>query len=192
MEYFINKGKRLNLILSASYLIVYHVIIGLSFLLKDLRELDSVENGIALLLFTIAIGYIYLIFVDYFKFYNLNTIKIITLIVFIAEISNQCILLVNSFNQLIPQFLSTFFNVIAVLGIIIWIIMVLRIKKPNYSAFHSFRKYAFGQIAAFALGVIISITTMFGGYYDLADLMYLPIAIPYIFVIDLALRLKIK
>ena len=192
MEYLISKGKKVNLILSSSYLIIYYLVVGLSFLFKDIRKLDSIENGLTILFFAVALGYIYLIFIDYFKFYNLNALKVVSLIVLISEISNQGFLLINSFSPIIPGIISTIFNIVSVIGMITWIVLLFRLKERKYSAFDSLRKFAFGQITAVILGIFIGIVTMFGGFFDYEDLMYLPLAIPFIFTIDFANKLNIK
>ena len=192
MDYLITKTKRNNLIISSSFLILNYIFLGLPFLFERTRGLDVVENGILSILFIIAYAYLLIVLIDFFKKNNLKKLEIVTTITLIAEIGNQILSLINSFMPAIPQFISSFFSIIAVISMIIWIILLLRLKSADYSALNSLRKYAFGLIAAFILGITISLITTLGGYYDYYDLMFLPIAIPYIFMINFALELKLE
>jgi len=191
MDFLIAKTKRNNLIISSSFIILNYFYIGFSFLFEDFRTLDVVENGIISVLFSIAYLYVFLVLIDYFKKYKLRGLEIILTIILISELGNQTSSLINSFRPIIPQFISSVFSVVGVISMIIWIILILKLKSNDYSCLQSLRRFAFGFIAAFILGLLVSIITMFGGFYDYYDLMFLPISIPFFFIIDFALKLDL-
>jgi len=166
--------------------------IGFSFLLEDFRRLDVVENGIISIFFAGSYLYVFLVLINYFKKYKLRGLEIITSILLLSELGNQTSRLINTFKPVIPQFISSFFSIAAVISIIIFIVMILRLKSKDYSCLQSLRRFAFGFIAAFVLGFIVSAITMFGGFYKYYDLMFIPISIPFFFIIDFALKLELK
>jgi hypothetical protein len=158
---------------------------------KDFRNLDLVENGIISILFSIAYLYVFLVLIDYFKKYKLRGLEIVSTIILISELGNQTSSLINSFKPVIPQFISSVFSVVGVISIIIWIVLILKLNSNDYSCLQSLRRFALGFIAAFVLGLLVSIITMFGGFYDYYDLMFIPISIPFFFIIDFAIKLDL-
>jgi hypothetical protein len=192
MNYLITKTKRNNLIICSIIIILNYFFIGFSFLFEDFRQLDVVENGIISVFFAGSYLYVFLVLIDYFKKYELRGLELIATILIVSESGNQTTRLINSFNPVIPQFISSAFSIAGVLCMIIWIIMILRLKSTDYSCLQSLRSFAFGFIAAFVLGFIVSIITMFGGFYKYYDLMFLPISIPFFFIIDFARKLELK
>jgi hypothetical protein len=192
MNYLITKTKRNNLIICSIIIILNYFFIGFSFLFEDFRQLDVVENGIISVFFAGSYLYVFLVLIDYFKKYELRGLEVITTILIVSESGNQTARLINSFNPVIPQFISSAFSIAGVLCMIIWIFMILRLKSTDYSGLQSLRGFAFGSVAAFVLGFIVSIITMFGGFYNYYDLMFLPISIPFFFIIDFARKLELK
>ena len=192
MNYLITKTKRNNLIISSSIIILNYFFIGFSFLFKDARQLDSVENGVINLVFSFAYLYAFLFLLDYFKKNELKTLKTLTLIVLISELGSQISTSVNSFKLVIPEFLSSIFSGVGLIGVIIWIVLVLRLKSENYSELKSLHRFAYGYIASFVLGLLVSVSMMFGGFYEYLDLMYIPISIPFFFLIEFAVKLGLE
>jgi len=165
--------------------------LGFSFLFKDFRQFDFVENGLINLVFTFAYLYVFLVLIDYFKQYKLKTLEIVTLIVLISELGNQISSLINSFNPIIPEFVNSVCGGVGLIGIIIWIVLILRLKSVDFSELKSLHRFAYGYIASYVLGLLISLFTMFGGFYEYFDLMYIPISIPFFFLIQFALKLEL-
>ena len=193
MEYSITKSKRNNLILCASYIIIYYVYNGLSVLLTYImRELDPIENEFINVLFLISSIYLYVVLIDYFRKTQLRTLEIVTIVFLISEAGIQMIKLVNAFKFVIPDLLTNFLGILAAINIVVWIVLVLRLKTGSYPALVSLRRYAFGIIAGFVLGVIIATVLIFNRLTGYFSLVFLPFAIPYIFIMDFALKLEIK
>jgi hypothetical protein len=144
MNYLITKTKRNNLIICSIIIILNYFFIGFSFLFEDFRQLDVVENGIISVFFAGSYLYVFLVLIDYFKKYELRGLEVITTILIVSESGNQTARLINSFNPVIPQFISSAFSIAGVLCMIIWIFMILRLKSTDYSGLQSLRGFAFG------------------------------------------------
>ena len=177
----------------ASYIIIYYVYNGLSVLLTYImRELDPIENEFINVLFLISSIYLYVVLIDYFRKTQLRTLEIVTIVFLISEAGIQMIKLVNAFKFVIPDLLTNFLGILAAINIVVWIVLVLRLKSGSYPALVSLRRYAFGIIAGFVLGVIIATVLIFNRLTGYFSLVFLPFAIPYFFIIDFALKLEIK
>ncbi len=188
MDYQLSKSKRNNIILCSVFLILYYTISGLSSFLESFRKFDAIEIGFSIVLFTITFSYIYLIFIEYFRNYNLKVLSLISWVLLISEIGNQVYSLINLYRTILPDLISDISRVISIISMIIWTVLLVRIKSDNYRTCNPLKRYALGQIFAVLMGVGISVFLMFGEHYDYMDMMVLPLIIPYIFIIEFAIK----
>jgi len=189
MNYRISKNKRNKIIVSTLYLILNYVLLGFSTQLENIKTFDVVEKTVIDILFIVAYGYVLFVLYDYFKHYKEENLKLFALLIFICEITNQVFSLINFFVQIIPELLTGILIFVTLVCMLIWVILLLRMKS-KYPALKSLTKFAVGQIAAFGLGIIISIIVVFGEFYAFQDIIYVLIAIPHIYIIEFALKLE--
>lgn len=189
MNYTISKNKRNKIVVSTLILILNYVLLGFSTQLENIKTFDIVEKTVIDILFIVAYGYVLFVIYDYFKHYKEDKLKLFALLILIGEITNQIFSLINSFAPIIPELLTGFLTFVTLVCMLIWVILLLRMKS-EYSALKSLTKFAVGQIAAFGVGIILSIIILFGDFYVFHDIIYVLIAIPYIYIIEFAFKLK--
>jgi hypothetical protein len=189
----IKKDHRNYMIICVSLLMIHFTYLGVSELFPHLTTFSLGQNRFVSVLMLVVETYYYYFLFNYFKHYQLNFLKNITLFMMVADAGSQLTYLANTFEMYLPEVITSFFSLLAFVCLIIWIILVLRLDKTQYSAIPSLKKSAKLMIASIVVAGLISGVTLFSEdlfmYYGLT---YLPIVIPYIFIIEFTLKLKSK
>jgi len=194
MEYSISRVKRNIIILSAVFLIVKSISLGITFIFIEPVNLDQNLRVILTILGIIAYGYIMLAFVDYFRYYGLKILQIITLIFLLIEILGSVIQFTKMAEMNIPKLIPFANGVIWIFTIITWIIFLFQTPMKNSSALISIRKYAIAILAALFINatfpiLIVRLTDSYK-YFELTIAIITPIA--YVFAIDFARKIQLE
>ncbi len=192
MEYSISRTKRNIIIFSSSFLILYFVIVGLFFFFMVPTELNTLQFGIKKILYLIPFGYIMLIFFDYFSYYHLKVLQITTITILTCEVVTLGLQFANVLIATIPKFVLYTVNAIWVIATIIWIIFLFIPKMKDYPAILSIRKYAIGPILIFIIGFSIPFFIKPDNTFAAMKVFGIICGIPYIFIIEFAIKLQLK
>ena len=197
MKYTIKRTKRNFIILCSSFLIVCQIVLGLFFFFNGPTKLDTLQIVIRNILYMIPYGYLMLVFVDYFKHYQLKVLQIITITILIFEIVTIGCVFINLYNPIISRFILSVISAIWVITIIIWIILLFRPKIKDYTAMLSIRNFAVGMLLFLVVGIIPSIPSIPSlvkptNIFAMLQLVSIALAIPFIFTIDFAMKLQLK
>jgi hypothetical protein len=191
MDYTISKTKRNLLIFSAVLLILKAIIISLVFQSGYPAKPDLLVSGIGRILQIVAYGYILILLIGYFKHYELKVPKMIALGILILEIAKNVIqLFSNIAEKNAPNYVNSTITIGWSLALIIWIIFLFRVTAAYFPALISIRKYAVSIFAIVILGGFIPIFIDAKQYFELYAAII--IAIPYVFIVEFAMKLKLK
>ena len=192
MEYTISKIKRNGIILSSSFLILYVLITGLLFLINTPTKIEIVETLIRNAIYLIPFGYLILAFFRYFSHYKLKILHISILIIFIMELIMKSTLFSNLFESTwqIVVLLST--STIWIIATIVLIVGTFKNKAKVYQGMPSIRNYAISSLLIYVFATTYSFYLKPANPLETRQLIELTSAIPFIFTIVFAMKLKIK
>ena len=190
MDYTISKTKRNLIIFSSVFLILKAIILAVVFQSVEPAKPDFVLSGIGRILQIVAYGYILIILFGYFKHYMLKELKMITLCILALEIAGSAVQLFSSIAEInVPNHVSSIITICWSLAMIIWIVFLFRIPATDFPALISIRKYAVSILAIVILGGFIPVFIDASQYFELYAAI--PVTIPYIFIVDFAMKLKV-
>lgn len=180
------------IILCSSFLILYFLVLGFFYFFNGPTKLETLQIIIREILYIIPYGYLMLIFIEYFRYYQLKVLQTTTITILIFEIINRGSQFTNLFNYSLPRFLLPAITAIWTIAAIIWIIFLFIPKMKDYPAMISIRRYAMGLILIFFIGLSIPFLVKPDNIFAALQLLCIICAIPYIFTIDFALKLQLK
>jgi len=192
MEYSISRAKRNMIILSSSFLILYFLIVGLFFFIMGPTKLDPLQSGIQKMLYMIPLGYLLLVFIDYFRYYHLKVLQMSTIAILTGEIITMVIQFANGLIATVPEFVLYTVTAIWMIATIIWMIFLFMANMNDYPAILSIRKYAVGPILIFLIGFSIPFLVKPDSNFAALQILCMICAIPYIFIIEFAIKLQLK
>lgn len=191
-EYTISKTKRYGIILCSSFLILFVLIRELLFLINTPSQIDIVERRIWNGIYLILLGYLMLEFFKYFRHYKLKILQISILIIFIIELIFKSTLFSDLHKSSWQKIVLLSAGAIWVIATIAMIALLFKNKVKAYQGMPSVRNYAISSL------LIYVFATAYPFYLNPADplktrlLIELTSAIPYIFTIDFAMKLKLN
>lgn len=191
MTFQISKTKYFLIVLSSIYLVIHYIIHGLPNT-EMFKALHSKEFNVLNILFILGEACVLLTLATYFKFYDLNTLRNTTLILFYGALMKQIFSLASEFTDLIPIIIFDVTNVILVIVEIIWIFYVLRLEKEKYAATTSLKRYAWSLIATFVLALVYAVVTILLNFPEYYKLFFVFFSFPFLFIIDFASKLRTK
>jgi hypothetical protein len=194
MNYTVSKTKRNLIIFSAVFLILKAITLQFFSRSMDSADPDLVIFGIERFLQTVAHGYIMIMLYAYFRHYELKSLQVITLGLLALEIVGGVIQLSFINGMIEPNHVKSISAIVWSLGMLIWIIFLFRNSVPVSPALISIRKYAISVLAVIPLSAVFPLLIV--NFVDVRQnvwfVMTLIGVIPYIFIIEFALKLKIR
>ncbi len=192
MIYTITKS-RWNMLMGCSiFLILNYLLLGFSSLLLSYSELDPTVKLVSNLLTTIAYGYLMLIISGYFRHFKLKVQQNVTLVILTIEILIRILQSVNTITPTISQSVFAVITPLWIVAVFVWNISLFLIQKENYNALQSIRKYAIAILITPILIAVGSSLLLSPETLNYTDLFSVLIAIPFIFTIEFAFKLRIK
>jgi len=195
MDYTISKTKRNLIIFSAVFLMVKAIILVVVFQSVYPAKPDLVLSVTSWILQIAAYGYILIVLIGYFKHYELKVLMMITLGILALEIAGNVIQL---FSGIAEKDALNHINLVITIGwslaLIIWIIFLFRIPEADFPALISIRKYAISVMAIILLsGIVPLFVNQFINIQKyLGVFVGVILLIPYVFIVDFAMKLKLK
>ena len=88
--------------------------------------------------------------------------------------------------------LRTVINISTIIVEIIWLFFLFPLKSKDYSAILSLYKYGIAIIVTFFLAIVATFNIIYSESFSVYGIQDIILAIPYIFLIDFGLKLKIN
>lgn len=192
MEYTINRTKRNTIILCSSFLILYVLVTRLLFFINSPTRIDIIENLIRNVIYLIPGGYLMLAFFKYFRHYKLKILQISVLIIFIMELIFKSTLFTNLFESTWKIVFLLSASTIWIVATIVLIVGLLRNKTKVYPGMLSIRNYAISSLFIYVFATTYSFYLNPINPLATKELIELTSAIPYIFTIVFAIKLKLN
>ena len=192
MEYIISRTKRNTIILCSSFLILYVLVTRILFFINSPTRIDILENLIRNIIYIIPVGYLILAFFKYFSHYKLKILQISVLIIFIMELIFKSTLFSNLFESTWKIIFLLSATSIWIVATIVLIVGLLRNKTKVYPGMLSIRNYAISSLLIYVFATTYSFFLNPVNPLYTKQLIELTSAIPYIFIIVFAIKLKLK
>jgi hypothetical protein len=194
MDYRISKTKRNLIIFSAVFLILKAIILVIVFSYRETPISEITWNIILHFTQIIANSYILIVIFGYFNHYKFKALQIITLIILLPEIAGNIITFFNQTGINVPKPVLIGNNIIWTLSMVSWIVFLFRISSVDFPGLASIRRFAISIIVtifiAGTLPILIHNIINIRHYHDWIIVMIG--VIPYIFIIDFGLKLKVN
>ena len=193
-EYMIRRNHRYLMLACVSFLMLNLVKMGVETFSPNLLGLTSGQNDFISMLFIVASIYYYYFLISYFKFYKLKKIIRITMVLLITDVISQLIYLVSKANYFDLKLIEGVNNLISLVFTIAWIVLIFRLSM-HYAAIKSLKNSVMSLIIVLIVSMITPFAFLFFNYDALisyVNLVYIPLIIPYFFIIDFVLKLKVK
>ena len=192
MEYTITKTKRNSIILCSSFLILHVLVTRLLFLINTPSTINTSVHLIRNVIYLIPFGYLMFVFYSYFKHYRLKILQISILLIFTMEVFLKSTLFRNILESTIIKTFFLIANAIWIIAAIILIIFLFKseIKKIQGIAF--IQMYAISIILIYVLATTIPFYVHHDNILKTQLLVGLTNAIPFVFTLIFATKLKIK
>ncbi len=192
MEYAINKLKRNSIILSSVFLILYILTIRLYFYFADLTPIGLTQQIIQNLVFLVPYTYIILGLFVYFRFYQLKVLQVSVAVILLLNILFRANLFTHLFESTGEKAIFTTAAIILLVATFIFLIFLFQSKTKDCPGIFSIRKYAISTVCFFALSTTAPFWAATDKAFATQQLVELTTAIPYIFIIEFALKLRLK
>jgi len=192
MEYTISKTRRNALILSSSFIILYILILRLFFYFNGPEKIDPFQIVSQNIIYIVLFGYIMFVFFDYFRHYRLKVLQIVILIGFITEVIFKSNLLTNILESTWKKAIFLTVNAIWILATIVMIAFLFQAKMKDYPGIRSVRKYAISILFFYVLVPTVPLFVEPDSTFSTQQLVEIIFVIPYVFVIDFAMKLPSK
>jgi len=192
MEYTINRTKRNTIILCSSFLILYVLVTRLLFFINSTTKIDIVERLIRNVIYLIPVGYLMLAFFKYFKHYKLKILQISILIILVMELIFKSTLFTNMFESTWKIIFLLSASTIWIVATFVLIVGLFSNKTKVYPGMLSIRNYAISSLLIYVFATTYSFYLKPVNSLDTQQLIELTSAIPYIFTIVFAIKLKLK
>lgn len=191
----ITKNQRYLMLGSISYCILYLIRYVVSSTFTGLMDWDLSLKLLVNALNIAASSYFYYFMIGYYRFYGLNSLKVIMILTLITQLSIHLTGILPMLDIVYSTKITAVIDGCAIIIELIWIIIVLITNGEYYSAFRSIKKAALSSIFVLIISFItplLIISVLPYNYYGFISLTYLPVIIPFIFMIDFVLKLKVK
>lgn len=192
MEYAISKTERNGIILCSSFLIMYVLLTGILFLINTPTKIEIAERLIRNAIYLIPFGYLMLSFFRYFRHYKLKILQISILIIFIMELIFKSTLFSILFESTWQKVVLLSTSTIWIIAIIVVIVGPFKNKAKAFQGMLSVRNYAISSLLVYVFAVTYSFYLNPTNPLDTRLLIELTSAIPFIFTIVFAMKLKLK
>jgi glycopeptide antibiotics resistance protein len=192
MEYTISKTKRNGIILSSTFLILYVFISGLLFIINKPTKIEIAERLIRNAIYLIPFGYLMLAMFKYFKHYKLKILLNSILIIFIMELIFKSTLFPNIVEFAWQKVVLLSTSTIWIIATIALIVGTFKNKAKAYPGMLSIRNYAISSLFIYVFATTYTFYLRPTNPLDTRQLIELTSAIPYIFTIAFAMKLKLK
>ena len=192
MEYTISKTKRNSIILCSSFLILYVLVTRLLFFINSPTKIDIVERLIRNVIYLIPFGYLILAFYKYFGHYKLKILQIFILIIFVMELIFKSTLFTNMFESTWKIIFLLCASSIWIVATIALIVGLFKNKTKVYPGMLSIRNYAVSSLLIYVFATTYSFYLKPVNSLDTQQLIELTSAIPYVFTIVFAIKLKLE
>jgi len=189
IDFRITTRQKYLIIISSLLLILHFFVIGLPKRVTDIINVDLVPFDTVI--YALSYGYILYILQRYFDFYSLNTLKIMTRVMLFTELASCIIVILYSLDIIDLMVVKPFLTVSTLIIELLWIISLMQIKNGGYSAVTSLYKYSLAIIVTFFIGLTIALIIAFVlEIISIYNIQYIVLSIPYIFIIDFAVKLN--
>ncbi len=182
-QYLISKNHRNYMLICVGILILSLIRTGLSDFFPHITGFTLGQNKLITLLLIVAESYYYYFLINYFRHYKLNALMKTTWALLIFDVGNQVFYFVSIINMEPPQIISTIISIGSVVSLILWVVLLLRLKATKYISIKWLKHSALAFIVAFFL----MFTEDFIVYMNIYNL---PIILQYVFVVYFVLNLK--
>ncbi len=189
MDFKITNRQKYLFITSATLLILCSIVQGLPQSVTD--NINFNWTPIKNLIFAASYSYVLYIFITYFRHYSLRTLTILTTIILVSELISTIILILNSLLTRDLDGLRTIINILTIIVEIIWLFYLFPLKSKDYSAILSLYKYGIAIIVTFFIALVVTFNLVYSENLSVYGIQDIILAIPYIFLIDFGLKLKI-
>jgi glucan phosphoethanolaminetransferase (alkaline phosphatase superfamily) len=132
------------------------------------------------------------VFFDYFRHYRLKVLQIVILTVFITEVIFKSNLLTNILESTWKKAIFLTVNAIWILATIVMIAFLFQAKMKDYPGIRSVRKYAISILFFYVLVPTVPLFVEPDSTFSTQQLVEIIFVIPYVFVIDFAMKLPSK
>lgn len=184
------------MILSAVFLMAYTIYNAFFFfgLKPGSMEVDSAQLIIRDLLFAIPHLYLLIVLFDYFRYHRWKVLQYTLLFTVIFEFVSKAFRIINQMGSFVTTNFSYSMTIGAIwlISIIVQAIFLLRLKRKDYPEVFSLQKYAvaliFFQLVAFGIPFLFRSESV----SSMLLIIRILSAIPYLFLIEFALKLKSK
>lgn len=152
----------------------------------------SPNQNIALsIIYIITTAYYYYFLYKYFIHYQLVKLSKATLVILISDVAGQIIFIANSLNYVVYEMINSTINILALVILIIWLVAIFKVENKKISGIISLKNSARSMVISFVLSMALMAGTMFNeNWHMYLELFYLPLIIPYYFIIEFTLKLK--
>lgn len=189
MAFGITNRQKYLFITSATLLILCSIVQGLPQSVTD--NINFSWTPIKNLIFAASYSHVLYIFIVYFRFYSLRTLTILITIILITELISTFILILNSLLTRDFDGLRAIVNILTIIVKIIWLLYLFPLKSKDYSAILSLYKYGIAIIVTFFISIVVAFNLVYSENFSAFGIQDIILAIPYIFLIDFGLKLKI-
>lgn len=192
MNYTINHTKRNAIILCSSFLILYVFVTRLLLFINPPTEIDIAERVIRNAIYLIPFGYLMLVFFKYFSHYKLKIMQISVVVIFVMELIIRSTLFANMFESAWKKFFLLSVSTFWIVATTVLIVSLFRYKIKVYPGMFSIRNYALSSLLIYVFSTTYSFYIKPANPLETILLVGMASAIPFIFTIDFALKLKYR
>lgn len=187
MTHFHIPNRRYYILTTAcAYLIFHYLFLGLNWTRNSFEFLTSPNFNFMNVALTLSLCVVYLTFIRYFSFYNLGTLKWISVSIIWGEILNQT----HPNLVELPEVISTSLRIAIVVLEIILMILILRLDSTAYRAANFLKLFAKMWFLAIVLAVLFTILIGWTGFPPLFIPYSLFLLLPYFAILKFAGRLR--
>ncbi len=191
-EYRITNDHRNYMLICTSIIMLN--ILGTSFgvFFPHVTGLNLVQNQLLSTLLIIVNAYSCYFLFNYFSYYKLNLLAKITLFLFVSDVVEELLFLLNIINLEVPSIIGTINTVLAIPLMIIWSVKIFRIDNHKFSSIKFLRYAAIALIVTFCLSFSAGLALPFliEDYHLYITILGSPLIMYYFFILKFSLQLK--
>jgi hypothetical protein len=191
MPYKINRTKRNSIILCSSLLIL-HVFISRVTLLNPGTNSNTLEILIRNITYLIPFGFLMMALYNYLRHYRLKVLQNSILIIFLTEVILRSSFFINMLGWDWKRTIFLSASTVWIAATIILIVVLFNNKPKGYPGTGSIRNYAISSLLIYVFSTTYSFYIKPDDPLGTILLVGLTSAIPFIFTIDLAIKLTLK
>jgi hypothetical protein len=166
-------------------LIVSQVFWALYFISNAPLKLEPIQSIIRDVLLLFPLGFILLVFMDYFRHYRLKVLQLTTLAILVTEALNFTGGFINHHYQHLPKFILYALGAVWAIARIGWLIFLFLPDRKNYPGLVMIRLFAFGFLLFLLPGIPLLLKS--ANSFTTHQLLSITYGIPYFFVIGFAM-----